>query len=103
METHQQSQITKSTREFIAANFKNTDLGLIRIAKNLNLSGMSDYEIVSHCRKIILSTPIDKIEMRGKNFYLHSPKYSAILTINKSSLGIITAKPKTENLLPLQF
>ncbi len=89
---HKQNPITENTREYIASNFKNTKMGLVRIAKNLSLQGMHDSEIIEHCRKIILSTPISKIEVRGKNFYLYAQQYSAVLTINKSSLGIITAK-----------
>ncbi|MEE9389060.1 MAG: DUF3781 domain-containing protein [Paracoccaceae bacterium] len=87
----QQSPITEKLRGFIAQNFGNTELGLIRIAKNLDLSGMSDVEIVDFCRQIILSTPIAEIEVRGKNYYLHCQEHSAVLTINRSSLGIITA------------
>lgn len=85
-------RITENTKEFLAGNFKNTELSLIRIAKNLNLLDMKDTNIISHCQKIILATPIEKIEQRGKNYYLHCQDYSAILTINKSSLGVITAK-----------
>ncbi|GAB5488008.1 MAG: hypothetical protein Pars2KO_15780 [Parasphingorhabdus sp.] len=85
-------RITENTREDLADNFKNTELGLIRIAKNLNLLDMADADIVSYCREIILATPKEKIEQRGKNYYLHCPEHSTILTINKSSLGIITAK-----------
>lgn len=83
---------TENTREFLAGNFKNTELGLIRIAKKLDLRDMTDTEIIGYCRKIILATPEEKIEQRGKNYYLYCPEYLAILTINKSSLGIITAK-----------
>ena len=89
----EQGTITEDTRKFIAENFKNTKLGLIRIAKNLELQGMNDSDVVGYCYKIILSTPISKIEVRGKNYYLCSQEYSAVLTINRSSLGIITAKP----------
>ncbi len=87
-----QNRITEGTRRFIAGNFKNTELGLVRIVKNLGLQGMDDSDVVRHCHKIILSTPIPKIEVRGKNYYLYSDEYSAVLTINRSSLGIITAK-----------
>ena len=90
---HRQNLISEDTRQFIANNFKNTEMGLVRIAKNLDLQGMSDSDVVHHCHKIILSTPIRKIEIRGKNYYLYSRKYLAVLTINRSSLGIITAKP----------
>lgn len=91
--TKPQNPITYDTREFLAQNFKNTELGLIRIARNLDLLDMSADEIVSYCRKIISSTPPEKIEPRGKNFYLQSREYSAVLTINRTSFGIITAKP----------
>ena len=87
------NEVTESVRDFIAANFKNTELGMVRIARNLGLSGLSDDEIVAHCREIILSTPVEEIVVRGKNYYVHSQKHSAILTVNRSSLGIITAKP----------
>ncbi len=87
-----QSLITEDTKKFIAENFKNTELGLVRIAKNLGLQNMGDRDVVRHCHKIILSTPIPKIEIRGKNYYFYSHEYSAVLTINRSSLGIITAK-----------
>jgi hypothetical protein len=87
-----QTNITEKTKKFIAENFKNTDLGLVRIAKNLGLQNMADSDIVHHCHEIILFTPVSEIEIRGKNYYLYSGKYSAVLTINRSSLGIITAK-----------
>ncbi len=84
--------VTEDTKEQIAENFKNTKMGLVRIAKNLGLQGMEDSDIINHCHKIILSTPISKIEVRGKNYYLYSQEYSAVLTINRSSFGIITVK-----------
>lgn len=89
---HPKNPVTDKTRIFLADNFRNTELGLIRIAKNLGLQHMEAADIVSYCRKIIISTPSEKIEQRGKNYYLYSQKYSAVLTINRSSLGIITAK-----------
>jgi hypothetical protein len=76
----------------IANNFRNTELGLIRIRKNLGLLAMSDREVVAHCRKLILSVPADAVTKRGKNYYLRSEEFAAVLTINESSLGIITAK-----------
>lgn len=88
----EQERITEATRKSIAGNFKNTQLGLVRIAKNLGLLAMPDKDIIRHCRKIILTTPIQAVEIRGKNYYFHSQKYSTVLTINRSSLGIITAK-----------
>lgn len=85
--------VIEDTKKLIAANFTNTEMGLVRIAKNLNLQEMDESEIVRHCHKIILSTPISEIKVRGKNYYLYSHEYLAVLTINRSSLGIITAKP----------
>lgn len=92
---YQKNLVSNNTTAFLAENFKNTDLGLVRIAKNLDLSNMAACDIVSHCRKIILSTSHENIEIKGKNYYLHSQKYSVVLTINRSSLGIITAKKKS--------
>lgn len=87
-----QDRITENTKRTIAEKFRNTELGLVRIAKNLDLRDMAAGDVVHHCKKIILSTPVQNIEARGKNYYLYSREYSAVLTINKSSLGIITAK-----------
>jgi len=84
--------LTETQKRHIAENFGNTKLGLERIAKNLSLQGMSDRNIVHHCYKIILSTPVKDAEIRGKNYYFRSKEHSAVLTINRSSLGIITAK-----------
>ncbi|MCP4185518.1 MAG: DUF3781 domain-containing protein [Hyphomicrobiales bacterium] len=89
---HRQNNITEKTKKFIAENFRNTDLGLVRIAKNLGLQDMPVSDLIRHCRKIILSSSISEIEIRGKNYYLYSEEHSAVLTINRSSLGIITAK-----------
>ncbi len=88
------------TREYISEKFTTTELGFFRIARNLNLSGMSNDDILVHCRKIIVSTPDEKMELRGKNYYLYSSKYSAVLTVNKSSLGIITAKKWSGSVAP---
>ena len=91
-EMHGPEHITETQKQFIADNFGNTELGLERIARNLGLQAMSDSDVIRHCHKIILSTPIQAVEIRGKNYYFSSHDYSAVLTINKSSLGIITAK-----------
>jgi hypothetical protein len=88
----EQGHITETTKGHIAANFKNTELGLVRIARNLDLLALSKSELIFHCRKIIKATPINDVEIRGKNYYFISKDYSAVLTINRSSLGIITAK-----------
>ena len=88
----EQKHITETTKGHIAANFSNTELGLVRIARNLDLQALSTRELFLHCRKIIDATPIKDVEIRGKNYYFNSKDYSTVLTINRSSLGIITAK-----------
>ncbi|MEH6477910.1 MAG: DUF3781 domain-containing protein [Sneathiella sp.] len=88
----EQERILETTKEYIADNFQNTELGLVRIAKNLGLQALSADDLISHCQDIIQSTPIEDVEIRGKNYYFYCKEYSAVLTINRSSLGIITAK-----------
>ena len=90
-----QEHITETTKRYIADNFQNTELGLVRIAKNLGLQALSTRNLMTHCRNIIQDTPIEDVEVRGKNYYFYAKNYSAVLTINKSSLGIITAKRHT--------
>ena len=87
-----QTHITETTKGYIADNFKNTELGLLRIAKNLDLQALSTSNLITHCRNIIQETPIEDVEVRGKNYYFYAKVYSAVLTINRSSLGIVTAK-----------
>jgi len=61
-----------------------TELGLIRLKKNLSLT-VSD--IVSWCKETIKVA--DKIIKKGKNWYVH--KDDIVITINASSYTIITA------------
>jgi len=53
-------------RASIAENFKNTELGLLRIKRNLQMDSYSDSEKEKRLREIILSTPLDLIESKGK-------------------------------------
>ena len=76
----------------IGSQFRNTALGLMRIRRNLKLGNIADCDIESLLRSIILSTEIDNIESKGKNHYFRNSQYNAILTINKHSFTIITAK-----------
>lgn len=76
----------------ISEKFRNTELGFLRIRKNLQISNYSDAETERYLREVILSTDIDRIEKRGKNYYFECVKYNAILTINSHSLTVITAK-----------
>jgi len=76
----------------IAENFKNTPLGFLRIRKNLNVTHFSDTETESYLKKVILLTPLEDIETKGKNHYFNCVKRNAILTVNSHSFTIITAK-----------
>ena len=64
----------------------------MRIRRNLNLGNISDQDVESMLRDIILSTEIDNIESKGKNYYFRNSKHNAIITINKHSFTVITAK-----------
>jgi hypothetical protein len=76
----------------ISNQFRNTPMGFIRIRKNLNISNSSDSETENYLKKILLSTPIEDIETKGKNHYFKCFKHNAILTVNSYSFTIITAK-----------
>lgn len=76
----------------IAENFKNTELGFLRIKRNLKIDSYSDLKTENHLKKIILSTPLERIETIGKNYYFRNNKYNAVLTVNSHSLTVITAK-----------
>lgn len=76
----------------ITENFRNTELGFLRIKKNLQISSYSDLETESYLRGIMSSTPLECIETRGKNHYFRCSKFNAILTVNSHSLTVITAK-----------
>ncbi len=82
----------KTLKVLIAENFGNTPLGLLRIKKNLDISRFSDTETEAYLRAIILSTPLEDIETKGKNYYIKNFSSNAILTINSHTLTIITAK-----------
>jgi hypothetical protein len=76
----------------IAEQFKNTELGFLRIKANLNITHFSDGETEKYLNQIILSTPLEHIETKGKNHYFKCHEYNAILTVNSHSFTIITAK-----------
>lgn len=76
----------------IGNEFRSTELGLIRINKNLKLRLSCDDKIKHAIREIILSTPISNVEKIGKNFYFKNNIHDAILTIHSRSLTVITAK-----------
>jgi len=61
-----------------------TELGIIRIRKNLNLA---DIDVVTWCKDKVINS--NNIVRRGKNWYVHTGQ--AIITVNASSFTIITA------------
>ena len=79
-------------RTSIANKFRNTSLGFLRIKKNLGISHFTNSETENLLRKIILSTPLQDIETKGKNHYFKCLECNAILTINSHTFTIITAK-----------
>jgi hypothetical protein len=79
-------------RTSIAKNFVNTPLGFMRIRKNLDILHFSDAETEAYLRRVILSTPLENIETKGKNHYFKCFENNAILTVNSHSFTVITAK-----------
>ena len=63
-----------------------TELRAPRLRRNLNLP--PEVDVVAHCRDLIAQA--DKIERRGKNWYVTGG--NAILTVNAGSLIVITGK-----------
>lgn len=72
-------------------------MGFLRIKKNLDIVHFTDSETEKLIRKIILSTPLQDIETKGKNHYFKCLKYKAVLTVNSYTFTIITAKKITVN------
>jgi hypothetical protein len=85
--------MNEALRTKIANQFRNTPLGFVRIRRNLKLGDMTDSEVENRLKSIILSTELECVESKGKNFYFRNSKYHATLTINRHSLTVITAKP----------
>ncbi len=67
-------------------------MGFLRIKKNLKITDLSDAQTENYLKKIIVSTVLEDIEKKGKNYYFKCVEHNAILTINSHSLTIITAK-----------
>jgi len=88
----EKTRVTEEEKQMIFLKFRNTELGLERIRKNLDLNDISETELVAHCEKIIEETPHENFEKVGKNYYIMSKKHKAILTINSFTMAIITAK-----------
>ena len=63
-----------------------TELGIIRIKRNLGLGEQTD--VVSYCKERI-TNPDTIIERIGKNFY--ATTCTEVVTVNASKLSIITA------------
>ena len=92
----------ESLRAKIIDQFKSTQLGFVRIRKNLGITHFSDAETEEYLRRIILATPIGAIERRGKNYYFTCAEFNAVLTVNAGSLTIITAKKNYQRLTGLR-
>ncbi|WP_029911502.1 DUF3781 domain-containing protein [Pelobacter seleniigenes] len=83
---------------FIAERFKNTELGFLRIKKNLGILNYSDEATERFLKEIILATPVEKIAKQGKNYYFTCVKFNALLTVNSHSFTVITAKKIVQRL-----
>ena len=66
------------------ANLHTTELGVMRIRRNL---GLADIDVVEWCKDKIRNS--NYIARRGKNWYAHTA--DAVITINAHSFTIITA------------
>ena len=64
---------------------KTTELGVLRIKKNLTLNSTTD--AVVWCKQKIKEA--DEIVRKGKNYYIHVE--GAVITVNAHSFTIITA------------
>lgn len=84
--------MNETLKKSIANKFRNTPLGFLRIRTNLGIISLSDSDTEKLLKKIILSTPLENIETKGKNHYFKCLEYNAILTVNAHSFTIITAK-----------
>jgi hypothetical protein len=84
--------MNETLRMSIADKFRNTALGFLRIRKNLDIFHLTDTETETYLKNIILSTPLEDIETKGKNHYFKCFGNNAILTVNSHSFTIITAK-----------
>ena len=84
--------MNETQRTSIADKFRNTQLGFLRIKKNLEITEFTDFETEKHLKNIILSTPLESIERKGKNYYFICSEFNTVLTINAYTLTIITAK-----------
>lgn len=89
--------MNETLRTKIADQFRNTPLGFSRIKRNLDITLSSDGEIEKTLRKVILSTPLNNVETKGKNYYFKCFEYNSVLTINSQTLTIITAKKIIKN------
>jgi len=69
--------MNESLKISIAKKFRNTPMGFLRIKKNLDIIEFSDSETEAYLRKTILSTPLEKIETKGKNYYFKCFKNNA--------------------------
>ena len=86
-----------SLKNNILNNFKTTEIGLTRIRTNLKINDFSDTETVSYLKKILQSTAVDEIILKGKNYYFNNVKNNAILMMNTQNYTIISAEMINKN------
>jgi AcrR family transcriptional regulator len=87
-----ETKMNKELKLRISVGFKNTELGFMRIKRNLGIAGLNNSEAECYLKQVILQTPLEDIESMGKNHYFSNKKFNAILTINAHSFTVITAK-----------
>jgi len=84
--------MNEQLREEIVDGFGNTELGFLRIRRNLGVTHLSDQETEAYLRELLQSTLLSDIEKRGKNYYFSNTAEDAVLTVNSYNYTIITAK-----------
>ncbi len=85
--------MNETLKKSIAENFRNTPMGFLRIKRNLDIIRFSDTETEAYLKNTILSTPLEEIETKGKNYYFKHFKSNAILTVN-SILSLLLQQNK---------
>lgn len=64
-----------------------TDLGAVRVIRNLNLP--SDTDVIGYVRALMKNSNQSDWERRGKNFYFHAS--DMVFTVHAHSFTLITA------------
>lgn len=86
--------ITEKEKSSLVTHLDSTELGYVRISKNLNLIEYTNSQIKEYLRGQIEKTPLNDFLIKGKNYYINIHQLDCVITVNRSSLGIITAHKK---------